>query len=412
MADDVKVKFGGDFSAVGKGAKEAAAQAGTALSGQLSKFGEEMMSRVGAALALTALFDKFIEKLSEANNYFKELNDAIDKFGGGGEEFQRVAGLAKSVSIPMEVVAKSMGIFSKYIGMASKDAKGHGKVLRELGFDNEQISAGTISATDALAALSEQLKATGNDNLVAANATVLFGRAGAELMPIIQKGSRQIKEQAKDLQVYSDAELQAAEAAERAAARRQAAWSKFFRWLSLQMDVAETRGIVVETTADTFRDLAKSGVDMTTDEGKEKLKSQLIENLLKKGVGLDAQEVAFKEISKSWGSYPTLGALGSVFNTRESIDKAFTDILAGIEKAKADEKAAPKEVTSAMGGSTALSASSLQAIGGGDINSIYAGVSIQQAQLDAQVTTANNTTVLANQATNPVRSSGPTTVAK
>ena len=44
-------------------------------------------------------------------------------------------------------------------------------------------------------------------------------------------------------------------------------------------------------------------------------------------------------------------------------------------------------VWSAAVPAAALTASSLQAIGGGDIASIYSGVSIQQAQLDAQGTT-------------------------
>jgi len=408
MADDVKIKFGGDFSAVGKGAGEAAAQAGTALKGQLAKFGEEMLTRVGAAVALTALFDKFIDQLSAANNYFKELNDAIDKFGGGGEEFQRVAGLAKSVSVPMEVVAKSMGIFSKYIGLASKDAKGHGKVLRELGFDNEQISSGTISATDALAALAKQLKETGNENLVAANATLIFGRAGAELMPVIQKGSREIKQQASELTVYSEAELQAAEAAERAAARRQAAWQKFFRWLSLQMDENTTKVVVMETAAETTKEFEKKGLDTKSSEGRQKLMSEIIERLQAKGVGLEAQLVAFEKIKRELA-----GSVGVTDEKRAELEVELAEMKAAIEKVKkGDEASKAAAVASAGGGPTALSASSLQAIGGGDINSIYAGVSIQQAQLDAQVTTANNTTVLANQANTPDRSAGPTTVAK
>lgn len=408
MSDDVKVKFGGDFSAIGKGASEAAAKAGTALQGQLSKFGEEMVTRIGAAFALTALFDKFIEKLSEANAYFKDLNDAIDKFGGGGEEFQRVAGLAKSVSVPLDVVAKSMGIFSKYIGLASKDAKGHGKVLRELGFDNEQISAGTISATDALAALAEQLKNTGNENLVAANATILFGRAGAELLPIIQKGGYQIKEQASALQVYSNAELQAAEAAERAAARRQAAWQKFFRWLSLQVDEQEVKNIVGTTIVETAAELQQKGVKLNTPEGKDELNNEIIKRLTSQGVGMAAAQAGALKYLKEQQSIPGLPA-----SVRDSLASEINQLVAKMAEAEKTEKEKKDEGSVAGAGGTApLSASSLQAIGGGDINSIYAGVSIQQAQLDAQVTTANNTTVLANQATTPGRSSGPTTVAK
>lgn len=371
--DDVKVKFGGDFSDIGKGATEAAQKAGTALQNQVVKFGEEMASRIGAAFALTALVDKFAEKLSEAHSYFNELNDAIDKFGGGGEEFQRVAGLAKSVSVPMEVVSKSMGIFSKYIGLASKDVEGHGKVLRELGFDNQQIASGTISATEVLAALSKQLKETGNDNLIAANASLIFGRAGAELMPIIQKGESAIKEQSSALKVYSEAELQAAEAAERAAARRQAAWAKFFRWLALQSDEAEVKNIVGDTIISTTKDLQEKGVRVNTPEGQAQLNQEIIKRLSAQGVGLEAQQAGALAYLRQQVSTP-----GMTREVRDAMTSEINKLVEQMKKTSEAQKEARAAATAAAAtggsGQAALFASSLQALGGGDISSVMSGL--------------------------------------
>ncbi|WP_353209870.1 hypothetical protein, partial [Sphingorhabdus sp.] len=64
------------------------------------------------------------------------------------------------------------------------------------------------------------------------------------------------------------------------------------------------------------------------------------------------------------------------------------------------------------GGVAALAVSSLQAIGGGDINSIFSGISIQEAQLNAQQQTATNTGIIASQITPGVKTTPPANVAK
>ena len=188
MSDDVKVKFSGDFTEISKGAKEAATKAGTALQSQFAQLGNSLAGTLGGYFAFTSIFDTLKEKMGEAKEYFSELNRAIRTTGASGDEFQRVASLGKSVGVPLETVGRSMGLFSKYIGAASKDAKGHGKVLiDELKFSQDEVTSGNISATEVLARLSKQLKETGNESLAAANATVIFGRSGRELLPIIQR---------------------------------------------------------------------------------------------------------------------------------------------------------------------------------------------------------------------------------
>ena len=168
---------------------------------QFAQLGNSLAGTLGGYFAFTSIFDTLKEKMGEAKEYFSELNRAIRTTGASGDEFQRVASLGKSVGVPLETVGRSMGLFSKYIGAASKDAKGHGKVLiDELKFSQDEVTSGNISATEVLARLSKQLKETGNESLAAANATVIFGRSGRELLPIIQKGEGAIRELIKSLQ--------------------------------------------------------------------------------------------------------------------------------------------------------------------------------------------------------------------
>ena len=79
-----------------------------------------------------------------------------------------------------------------------------------------------------------------------------------------------------------------------------------------------------------------------------------------------------------------------------------------------EEEDNKKKAANALGssGSVALASSSLQAIGGGDIASIYTGASIQQAQLDAANQTAVNTGILAAGAKEPQKQSKPANIAK
>jgi hypothetical protein len=407
MADDVKVKFSGDFSDVPKGATTAASAAGTAISSQFQSLATSITSSLGSMFAATAIFDKLKEGVSGAREYFSELNRAIRTTGGGGDEFQRVAGLGKSVGVGMEVVARSVGLFSKYIGLASKDVKGHGKVLTELGFTNEQIASGNITATEALAALAKQLEETGNENLVAANATIIFGRAGRELLPIIQKGSSAITEQSSQLKTYSEAELQAAAASERAAERRTAAWKKFFKFLSLELDEREVVMLVGESIREKTSQLQSKGVDVTTPEGRRKLEASIIKDLQAKGIGLEAAQAGAAGYARQLNSTPGLaqGVREGIMSETNSLIEAMKKVSADLKETKPSEKLSTSSVA-------ALSVSSLQAIGGGDISSIFGGT-YQDTMLsqtsriaDAAVQTAANTQPM------PYRQPSPTPATK
>lgn len=384
---DVKIKFGGDFSGVSKGAEEAGKKAGGSfgakLNEQLSEFGTSMAAKIGGMFAVDAIFETLKEKFLEAKEYFSNLNAAIRTTGSGGYEFQRVAYLAKSVGVSMEVVGKSLGLFSKYMGLASKDSKGHGKVLRELGFTTEEIESGTITATQALAALAKQLRETGDENIAAANASIIFGRSGRELLPIIKKGDSAIKEQAAGLKLYSEAELQAAEAAERAAERRAAAWKKFFRFLSLELDKNITKSVVMDTSLATTQEFQSKGINVTSDEGRAKLNAEVIKRLQAKGVGLEAQKEAFKKIEQELA-----GSVGATPQLRSELAVELAEMMKSIESVQQESEKRKPGVDAS--GVAALSSSSLQAIGGGDISSILSGT-YQDSMLDAAVRTADNT---------------------
>jgi hypothetical protein len=339
MADDVKVKFGGDFTDVPKGAEAAATAAGTKLKSWFNEGINSMMSSIGSALSMAALFDKLKENLAEAKEYFKELNHAIKTTAAGGDQFQRVASLGKSVGVTMESVGRAMGFFAKNMGAASKDANGHGKILRELGFTNEQITSGNITATEVLAALADQFQKTGNEALLASNTMSLFGRGGREMLPIIQKGKDAILEQAKAVKVYSDAQLEAAEAGERADERRLASWKKVWRSLTLRADQVEARKNIRFEIENLQSEMTKEGKDYKGADSKE-YNERLVKNLKSKGIGYALQEEAFGQMKENY--YP--GKYRPV--QTEEFAKNYGSLIEALNKAKKVEK--PEETKSTL----------------------------------------------------------------
>lgn len=391
MADDVKVKFGGDFTGVAKGGQSAVKQAGTALGSYFSDMGSSIMGSIGGMFSAGAVVGKVTEKFQAAGEYFRELIHIMKITGESAESLQKIMAVGKAVGISTEVMGKSLGLFSKFMGNASKDAEGHGKVLKELGFDTAAITAGTISSTDVLIALAKQLEKTGNSYLVAANASAVFGRSGRELMPIVRQGSEAIKEAVDETKVYTQAQIEAVEASERVWAKRGRAFTGFFKeaWRKL----TDESSSLVTASVDEAR-------DKVTKSRKEKGLSELTYDEMT--TNPDYQEEFIKSAGKRGLGLEWLkeNTTTGVEKGKWTVSQGFLDVLKKVEE---DRKRTIEE-NKAKGmpgedGVSALSTSSLQAIGGGDINSILSGT-YQDTMLDAAKRTAENTQKIAEKQPN------------
>jgi len=387
MADDVKIKFGGDFSDVSKGAEGAAKGAGSAMSGWMGEFNSSIMGSIGGMFAAGAVFSKLMDKFSEAGDYFKELIHAMHVTGASAVELQKIGKIGKIVGVSFETVGRSLGLFSKYMGNASKDAGGAGKVLRELGFGNERITAGTITATEVLEALADQLEETGNAYLVAANATAIFGRSGRELMPIIRMGKEQIKEITEGSKTYSEGQIQAEDAAERRGNARSSKVGGFFKglWRAIKdtdkqamLSASEAREqVMAEHMAKQNWEEADRPTAERNVASSEDFRRDLSKRLKSKGLDLEWQKEwvkRFKEKPLTEGVAPPVG----FEHTLEVLEE---------ERKKKKEGATGPDVGMVM------SASSLQQIGGGDVRSILSGT-YQEDMLDATKKTAESVTQL------------------
>jgi hypothetical protein len=380
MSDDVKVKFGGDFSDVPKGASAAAKQAGTAISSSFHEFTKDIGGKIAGAFAISAIFDRVYEGVKGSLEYFHELELAMKRTGASGEEFQKLASLGKSTGVSMEALGRSLQFANKYLGQSQQGSRSHQKALVDLGFTQEQVTAGNITATQIILKLAEAYEKTQNDTMIAAQATSFLGRQGQALLPIIKQGSSAIEEQTKNLKTYTDAEIIAAAAIEkrRLALERteKGVWKKITAAFAGHEMIGELRG---GGFGETYNN------NQTLGQLQERFSYWSKEELL--------------AILEAYGKT----AFGSERN-----EKLIEQLKVEISKEKENKPTSIVEDKL-----VALTASSLQSIGGGDIASIYAGVSVQEAQLAAQEQTAANTGILAGQAKEGVKTTTrPTNVAK
>jgi hypothetical protein len=337
MSDDVKVKFSGDFKDVSKGAQEASKNAGTAMGAWVGEFTNSIKSSLVNMASLTFIFDKVKEGISGAIERVFELNKAIRKTGVDAADFQKVFAITKQFGVDVETTGNAVSFFSKMMGQAALDSEKHGKALKELGFSNKEIKEGTISASDALIALSTYLEKTGSEYKTAALAAELFGKkTGKELLVAIREGSGALKDQADNAKILSDAQREAAEATERA-------WTRVLLklkslWLSFVQPILKgtAQGVIVGERASMEEEYKKKGLPT---QGVE-FEKELARRLKEKGVGYEFQkEYAEEQLKQREG--PSLKHLSG----RQSLSTSenAVDVLSGLIKEQKEKEEAAKK---------------------------------------------------------------------
>jgi hypothetical protein len=361
MADDVKVKFGGDFSDIAKGAGAAAKVAGNAMGTSISNFANGLQGSITSALSIENIFSKISEKIDQSREYFKDLNRGIKVTGVSAEEFQDVLQLGKGQGVGIETITKGLGIFAKNISAAAKGSAPMLAVLKDLDLASDAATASTVTATQALEALAKQSEGPKASH-VADNLAKLFGgKSGKELMPIIKAGSAFIAEGVKGSQTFKGSEIEVVAAAARERERKEKKFDKFFR----SGEVTESYGLAHKVISDSIRetvtDFEKAGKkDVNKDS--EEFVNAYINKLIGKGMTPKAAAETMKHPELNMGfAMPGPYSYGTGFGER--LEKELESRI---------KKAAAESLPEIPDSRIALTASSIQAIGGGDVNSVMA----------------------------------------
>lgn len=380
MADDVKVKFGGDFTDVAKGAGDAAKKAGTALGDWFGDFRKSMATQIASGLALTALVGKFVQSAAESLQYFREMDLTMRRLGTTGAEFQKLSKFGKEVGVSMENVARSLNFYNLYSKKAAEGNETHARSLRLLGFTQKDIREGNTTMTEAIMKLADMYDATGNETIIAAKAMEIFGMRGKDMIPIIKAGREQIREMTKDMAVLSAQAIKELSATQLRIEKAKRQLETTFvtgplEWLGKWYSAREGRALVEEAN-----ETRKEGGGTVAQQARSQAAS----------IASNAPDLAaLKEALKYAKGEAKFGYNSEVREFNLLLSENLEKIIK--RKEETPEKA---PVITPLLPASALTASSLQEIGGGDISSVLSGT-YSNDMLDAARRTAENTAAIA-----------------
>ena len=391
MADDVKVKFGGDFTDVAKGAGDAVNRAGSSLTSWFSDFRKSTEASILSSLALSNIFSNFVKGAAEALQYFREMDLTLKRFGGSGDaQFQQLAKYGKEVGVSMETVARTTNYFNKVRNEAAKGNQTYVSILKQYGFTQKEIAAGNISAIEVLGRLADAYDKTGYEGLVGEKAMNLFGIRGKELTAIFKNGRESLEAFTKSMGTMSRESVSKL-------SETQAAIERFQR--SLKETFAQGLGIVAvgrqKREIETYLQVSQQQAFGRTWYGGYGAKPALGGTMAQQTKSDAAQIVTLLEDNVDLVKQAAKRAKTRLNPDEDMFDRlkeyrlSLSDALDAQVK-RMESKTEKKPGLDIPLVKELLTSSSLQAIGGGDISSVLSGT-IQANMLTAMQETAANT---------------------
>lgn len=397
MADDVKVKFGGDFSGIADGAAAAGKIAGTAISASFKSYTASLTSSIANMFSVTNIMGKMFDGVKDALKYFREIDELSRQLGVSRVDLQKFGKIGQEVGITMETMGRSIQFANKTIGAATISAGAQRDTLKALGFTEEQITNGQVKATDVMMKLAGEYDKHIDRNVIAKHTVDMFGRSGGELTKVLSEGTKALQERIDTMRVYSDEEVRAAAAADRAIERGERAFKSLMKieaiGLGKMYSTLAIRGGFRGAVEEEFKGKLGFFGDVNNPTPEEVAQNpgaveRLSKEMIRKGraAGITSEDVAAK--------------LYEFVENPKGLSEDQVDLMARVAAAitgiaeKENKKASEANAANPQLGAAALATSSLQAIGGGDLGAIMSGfhVDVQQEQLDVQKQIATNTT--------------------
>jgi len=395
MADDVKVKFGGDFSGIADGAAAAGKIAGTAISASFKAYTDHLSSSIANAFSVTNLMGKAFDGLKDALKYFREIDELSRQLNVSRVDLQKFGKIGAEVGISMDTMGRSIQFANKTIGAATISAGAQRETLKALGFTEEEITAGKVKSLDVMMKLAGEYDKQIDSNVIAKHTTDMFGRSGGELTKVLSAGTTALKERIDMMKVYSDEEVRAAAAADRAVDAAERAVKALAKatgigagkiFSNLLIEGTFNKQVEKEFTGKLgfFDDPSNpSAEDVVKNEGSvDRIAKEISKKVTRLGMtNEDAAAELYRLVEKDMGSENQMDLMARVAGVLQN--------MSANEKKKVQQQSSESAL-----GPAALTVSSLQAIGGGDIGSIMSGlhVDVQQEQLEVQKQIATNTT--------------------
>ena len=141
-----------------------------------------LKGRVTGAIAGIAAFGGLATMAQNLVNVGDELWTLHERTGLAVEDLSKFQGAAEQSGTSLEAVAKGITKINKSLGLNDKNAD----ILRQLGIDTKNATTAMLGLADVFAGIEDPATKS-------ALAIQLFGKSGAELVPLLSQGRAEIE---------------------------------------------------------------------------------------------------------------------------------------------------------------------------------------------------------------------------
>jgi len=162
-----------------------------------------------------------VEKLIQKAKEFRNLSYAT---GLTSRELSKLEGYAESTGTSLSTVAGAFYEFNKRMATAQIRGGEFNMAAAKLGLDIEKLKDRSLTAADAMEALSRAHKAGTDDATLAYYGNLLLGSSYEQLLPAIKRGT-------SDMKAFADATIEYDEVSTEAMARVSDQWNVMWGWI-------------------------------------------------------------------------------------------------------------------------------------------------------------------------------------
>ena len=155
---------------------------------ELSNFG----GRIAGMFTATALLDRGLSMAAEGFSMFMQtlkdvgnLNDAAKAAGLTTGEYQRLAAAAQEAGLEQQAFMKGLKAVKEFIRDAQTEGSKQSKVLKVLGYTQEQVTSGNVDAMEVMMKLSAAVEGADTAQQKYNVAASVLGTKAQELVPLL-----------------------------------------------------------------------------------------------------------------------------------------------------------------------------------------------------------------------------------
>lgn len=177
---------------------------------ELKKGAVKLGAFLGAAVGVDAFKNLVIGAIDAADH----LNDLSKKTGVAVETLGGIGFAASQAGGDLESVAAGNGKLNKSLAEAAAGNKEAAEAFKVLGINVKDAAGNTISADAALVKIADKFAAAADGPEKAALALRIFGKAGADMIPLLDDGGRALLENIEYYQRFAGVTTETAQAAD------------------------------------------------------------------------------------------------------------------------------------------------------------------------------------------------------